>query len=578
MQVIDRRLQHAPDGALVHEERHRPEQTTLYRLVQQHAATFFAQAEEAAGVDLQQFVKDEFDAFLEYGILAHGCLRLRCGDCGHDKLVVFSCRRRGSCSWCGARRMAQTAADLVDHVIPHVSVRQWVHSLPIPLRLLLAALPKLVAPALQVVHHVITRRLLGQVGPKADEADSGAVRLIQRFGSGANLNTHLHCLVLDGVYRRGKDGAPAVVDVFAPTAEALRTVLHKLINRTLKLLTRRGVLVEEEGSTCMAEHYGDSDDARALRPLQAAACTYGIAFGPRAGLKVLTLQGVMPTEKGFLQDLCADNDGFSLHAAVRCGAEVRQALEQLCRDITRPALANGRVRRNASGQAVPKLKTPWRDGTRHWVLSALEFMQRMAALVQRPRLHRIRFHGVLASNAKLRAMVMPQEPEEGAETVKPTECEADCAHHRPVLLSWARLLKRVFDLDLEHCPNCGNELKVIAAILEQPVIEKILTHLGLEARVPPRGPAVLLKAPAQAAGMKQADMADPQAAQRATGYLLGAISLLGQKKRPRTFIDQSAGDWPSVFVSAGQCGLEVELASALLAQLTDARFAAIGRD
>ena len=70
----------APDGAPVHHERHRPEQTTLYRLVQQHAATFFEQAEAAAGADLAQFVKDEFDAFLECGILAHGFVRLRCGD------------------------------------------------------------------------------------------------------------------------------------------------------------------------------------------------------------------------------------------------------------------------------------------------------------------------------------------------------------------------------------------------------------------------------------------------------------------------------------------------------------------
>jgi Transposase zinc-binding domain len=101
-------------------------------LVQQHAATFFAQAEDAAGADLPQFVKDEFDAFLECGILAHGFLRLRCGDCGHDKLVAFSCKRRGFCPSCGARRMAQTAAHRVDHDIPCVPVRQWVLSLPIP--------------------------------------------------------------------------------------------------------------------------------------------------------------------------------------------------------------------------------------------------------------------------------------------------------------------------------------------------------------------------------------------------------------------------------------------------------------
>ena len=226
-----------------------------------------------------------------------------------------------------------------------------------------------------------------------------------------------------------------------------------------------------------------------LRPLQAAACTYRIAFGPRAGQKVLTVQGAMPRQTEFKQSLCTDIDGFSLHAAVRCGADDRRALEQLCRYITRPALANERVQTNAAGQVVLKLKTPWRDGTTHLVMSPLEFMQRLAALVPRPRLHLIRFHGVLAPNAKLRALVVPQESEPLAQAALPAECEAGCAHHHPVRLSWAKLLKRVFDLDLEHCPNCGGELKIIAAILEQPVIEKILTHLGLQARVPPRSAA-----------------------------------------------------------------------------------------
>ncbi len=96
------------------------------------------------------------------------------------------------------------------------------------------------------------------------------------------------------------------------------------------------------------------------------------------------------TRGHFKQPLCADIDGFSLHAAVRCAADDRQALEQLCRYITRPALANERVQTNAAEQVVLKLKTPWRDGTTHLVMSPLEFMQRLAALVPRPRLHLIR--------------------------------------------------------------------------------------------------------------------------------------------------------------------------------------------
>jgi hypothetical protein len=143
------------------------------------------------------------------------------------------------------------------------------------------------------------------------------------------------------------------------------------------------------GQTYLAEPDADGDEARTLRALQAAAVTYRIAFGPRAGQKLLTLRGAMPREATASQPLCADIDGFSLHAAVRVEAHDRRRLEQLCRYITRPALSDERVQLNSAGQVVPKLKTPWRDGTTHLVMSPLVFMQRLAALVPRPRLHLI---------------------------------------------------------------------------------------------------------------------------------------------------------------------------------------------
>ena len=256
----------------------------------------------------------------------------------------------------------------------------------------------------------------------------------------------------------------------------------------MKQLVRRGILVEDQGERYLADDEEDSDEVRTLRPLQRGSCVYRIAFGPRAGQKVLTLQGALPREASAAkQRLCADLQGFSLHAAVRCGAGQRKTLERLCRYITRPALAHDRVQINAAGQVELKLKTPWRDGTTHQVMSPLEFMQRLAALVPRPRLHLIRFHGVLAPNAKLRAKVVPQ-PDEPVEKGSAPE-DGEAAHGRPMRLGWAKLLKRVFNLDSEHCPNCGGELKIIAAILERASIEKILTHLGLQARAPPRAPA-----------------------------------------------------------------------------------------
>jgi hypothetical protein len=133
-----------------------------------------------------------------------------------------------------------------------------------------AAQSELVTPVLQVVQGAVTRHLLDAAELKADEGHGGAVTLIQRFGAAANLNVQLRCLVLDGVYRRGADGEPVFVEVPPPTDEGVQAVLHRIVQ------------------------------------------------------KVLTVQGTMARETGFKQDLCADINGFSLHAAGRCGSEERQ--------------------------------------------------------------------------------------------------------------------------------------------------------------------------------------------------------------------------------------------------------------
>src|SRR5215472_18434412 len=103
---------------------------------------------------------------------------------------------------------------------PPVPVRQWVLSLPISLRLLLAAQPQLLAPLLQAIHRVIAGFLVKRAGFKLSRADTGAVTLIQRFGSAANLNIHLHCLVLDGVYLN-RDGAAVFHEAAAPSSDEL---------------------------------------------------------------------------------------------------------------------------------------------------------------------------------------------------------------------------------------------------------------------------------------------------------------------------------------------------------------------
>jgi hypothetical protein len=124
--------------------------------------------------------------------------------------------------------MSQTAAHLVDHVIAHVPVRLWVLSLPIPLRGLLAAQPELVTAVLQVVRRAIARHLLDAGGLEADEGHGGAVTLIQRFGSAANLDIHLQCLVLDGVYRRDAEGRQGFVEAVESTDDELHALLQSV--------------------------------------------------------------------------------------------------------------------------------------------------------------------------------------------------------------------------------------------------------------------------------------------------------------------------------------------------------------
>ena len=128
-----------------------------------------------------------------------------------------------------------------------------------------------------------------------------------------------------------------------------------------------------------------------MRPARSGRCRRRLVLtallsAPRAGQKVFTLQGAMPRDAARDLELCADQQGFSLHAAARCDADERQRLEQLCRYITRPALANERLQINSAGQVVLKLKTAWRDGTTHIVMSPLEFMQRLAARANEGRL------------------------------------------------------------------------------------------------------------------------------------------------------------------------------------------------
>jgi len=202
----------------------------LYAVVEEHAEAFFARAGEQ-GASLPAFVHEEFARYLRCGRLEEGFVRVLCTGCRHEHLVAFSCKCRRFCPSCGARRMVESAAGLVEHVFPHMPVRQWVLSFPWPLRLLFAARPQLLTRVLAVVTRALSTALARRAGLRASDAETGLVTFIQRFGSAVNLNVHLHILALDGVYTF--DGErPRFHRVAPPAGEELERLLDALICRT----------------------------------------------------------------------------------------------------------------------------------------------------------------------------------------------------------------------------------------------------------------------------------------------------------------------------------------------------------
>ncbi len=355
--------------------RREPEKEPLYQILAGHLEPFL-QHTRTSDHRLPLHVEKEMRAYLECGILAYGFVRARCEDCGASRAVAFSCKKRGFCPSCSGRRMADTAARLVDDVLPRVPVRQWVLSFPYEMRYRLAYDGEWVSKVLAVFLRVVGgwyRRQAQAMGH--GNARWGSVTFVQRFGSSLNLNPHVHVLMLDGVY---VDGEEAPVFVAAPplSDSDVQQIVQTSARRIIRLCTKRG-LRDDTAADRLA------DEEPVLAALTAASVRGTVATGERAGQRLRrALQD--PATGVRTAPLCFASRGFSLHAATRIAGPDRGGLERLCRYVARPALASGRLRLLDSQRLCFALKTPWSDGTGHLLLSPMELLEKLAALVPRP--------------------------------------------------------------------------------------------------------------------------------------------------------------------------------------------------
>ncbi len=247
--------------------------------------------------------------------------------------------------------MVETAAHLVDNVLPRVPYRQWVLSMPKRVRWHLRAKPEVISGLLGVFLRAVETTIRQNSPGALTGARFGAVAFVHRFGSCLNSHVHFHVIVTDGVFGTDADGAATFHPALHLDQADYLSVQKKMRRRGLRWLHRHGHL-----------------DSAAVHTLDT------------------------PDHAG----------GWSVDASVTIPAWDRHGLERLVRYCARPALSQERLGRVSDEVLVYSLKKPTIDGRTELYLTPLELLDRLSKLITPPRVHKHRYCGVLAPNAKLR--------------------------------------------------------------------------------------------------------------------------------------------------------------------------------
>jgi len=294
-------------------------------------------------------------------------------------------------------------------------------------------------------------------------------------------NVHYHLIAADGVFvskttgREKFNHTPAITDA---QVIALATVVAR---RAIKQFVKKGYITEEGPSS---EPPPDKlfDEAPWLAENYRASVQYRIAHGPRAGQLVRRLgiqtqsEGADHSEKG---PRCAEVRGFSIHA--NSVGRDKESIRRLVSYVSRPAIANDRLKATDDGALLYEFKRRWKNGTTSVKLSPFQFIERLCALVPPPYANQTRWAGVYASAARGRTKVTLDRKIQKRDSKEPPQ------HTKKLRISWASLLKKTFQIDLSKCDRCGAPTKILGTVFSKNAVVKILKHLNFECGPPARG-------------------------------------------------------------------------------------------
>jgi hypothetical protein len=283
------------------------------------------------------------------------------------------------------------ALTLLDHVLPDVPLRQFVITLPFPLRYPLAFDGKLLGQVLRIFIDTVAANYRKRLADRGIPGGKhGAVAVIQRANSDLRCNPHVHSIFLDGLYAPDHDGKGFMFHPApAPTQENVEAIVARTSKRILRFLQRRGVITlvtapgDGEVTVVTDETMGDKDPllARLLAASTAGAPPAGPA-NKRKPISIVLDPDTHPVAKG---NLCGQQAGFNLHAATKVAANDEEGRLALCKYILRPPLANDRLKILDDKVLRLEFKKPWSDGTTSVELAPLALIARLAALVPPPR-------------------------------------------------------------------------------------------------------------------------------------------------------------------------------------------------
>ena len=371
-------------------------------------------------------------------------------------------------------------------IFAKVPVRQWVMSVPPPMRYLLAydadACAKVFGIFVAAIFAWLRATAKRELGlAKTSLAHPAAVSVTQRFGGSLNLNLHDHVLAADGVFVQSEPGNKPVFRALpAPTQADIMQIAWTTCQKAVAYLRKKGKWIDTDP--------GEADRLAQDEPLLSSCYAGSVAgtliLGESAGKRVIRLFGraaIHDADGGFDERAAKPRNGygFDVDASVRVSAGDKKGVERLARYIARPPLANDRITRLPDGRYRIALCHPWRDGSVAIVLDGPEVIARLVALIPPPHRHLIHFYGAYASHARLRALVV-------AEPDATPECkhgEPDTEAGRRRRMKWAQLLKRVFDIDLE-CPRCRCRSPRLTPVIDPKAIRAALASMAKSTEPP----------------------------------------------------------------------------------------------